>query len=159
MDVEPCRSPDLDVEDSFWEDLEGGKTVALLARGRSMLPLYPSGTRFLLRRAEPGDLAPGDLVLLRSGTRAVLHRLIGFTPGVPMRLLTKGDWLSDGDDPWPLGALCGKAVGVERPGWPRRRPGALGGPLALALARFSPALGRCLGILRRARGTERGPSR
>ena len=143
-------------DERFWSDLEAGREVFFRGSGRSMLPLFPSGTLFLLRRAEVGDLRPGDVILLKLGESVLLHRYLGRTRKEPPRLLTKGDWISEADKPSPPGALRGRAIGVVRRG--RIRPletcsVRLAGRM---LARLSPPFGRLLGVARRLLRSGRG---
>ncbi|RJO73231.1 MAG: hypothetical protein C4523_01815 [Myxococcales bacterium] len=148
----PTLPPEVYVDpaegERFWRELEDGREVTLRALGDSMRPVFPNGTIFIIRRAEPRDLQAGDIVLLRWGDRARLHRFIRwFDPGRHF-LVTKGDWLNGLDDPWPRAALCGRAVGYVDGGKIRRLDAPLPRLLGRGAALVSKPVGRALAVWR-----------
>ncbi len=127
----------------FWQELAKGEVLAFRARGRSMLPLYRSGTLFLIQRTEPTALRIGDLVLCKYGDDVRLHRLLGRTEDNPPKLFTKGDWLSEVDAPWTQDCVQGRAIAVQFRGRFISLQGALQNrmkPLSATLSLFSAPL-------------------
>lgn len=102
-----------DPPDGLWEACDKGQDVYLRAQGRSMRPLYPSGTLFLIKPLRPDDLRLGDLILIRTHDGAVLHRLLRHDRK-RRRLVTKGDMRPFCDPPWPYDALKGRVEALWR---------------------------------------------
>ena len=84
---------------------EGG--VELTVRGGSMEPGLAGGARVRVRRSRRP--LPGDVVVVRSGERLLVHRLLGAAPRKgAWRLLTRGD-AAPRPDPW---VDAGDVIGV-----------------------------------------------
>ena len=66
------------------------------------MPLYPSGTLFLLERYEGQKLVVGDLVLLEVNNTALLHRIINIQSPPGPTITTKGDANPYPEGPYPL---------------------------------------------------------
>lgn len=149
------------------EQLARGRPLRLVARGGSMRPWIPPGSRLLVRPAAAAALAVGDVVLgeLAPG-RLVVHRLL-VRPGPDGRpARTKGDRNPRADRPLASAELLGRVERVLRPDGAEAhllRPAwrALGWSVAL----LSPWLGLAVGLrralagVRIARGGRRGRAR
>jgi PqqD family protein of HPr-rel-A system len=90
-------------------------THIMMVTGNSMTPLLNSGDHIYYQECHLGEIAPGDLLVLRaeSGQLAV-HRFVKATIGESQadeRLLSQGDASVFKDNPWPHDALFGKVVG------------------------------------------------
>lgn len=132
-------------ERTFFDDLACGRDVWFRARGGSMRPCLRDGDLLLLVPRDYGQLRSGDLVLMKDGSRVVLHRLLARRAGW---ILTKGDTLEEPDAPWPEPAFHARAEArlehgrlrsLRSPGW--RVYGQL-------LARAAPLIGPGLKRLR-----------
>ncbi len=73
--MSPLRRPDL------WRELlarrlHSGESVVFIARGRSMRPLWPDGTRVTVCPLEGRRVRCGEVVLVRTLDHWVLHRVV-----------------------------------------------------------------------------------
>jgi len=76
--------------------LRGGVELTLVGRGRSMWPVIAPLDRVVARRA--GSPRRGDIVVLRTRGGIVTHRVVALLAD-PARLVTRGDWLDQDDEP------------------------------------------------------------
>jgi hypothetical protein len=99
--------------------LDSGERIAV--SGDCMAPAVPEGASLRVMPCRPGDLAPGDVVLVERGRAFCLHRLLG-TVGVGRgrRLLCKADRGRRPDPPAPLARLVGRLDEVVVDGVARR---------------------------------------
>jgi hypothetical protein len=79
-----------------------------------MLPTLGPNLRVTVKGVNPGELSPGDLVVVERSGGLLLHRYLGQAQGEtgPL-LLTKGDAVATLDPPSPLPQLLGKVMRVE----------------------------------------------
>lgn len=91
--------------------LAGGADLELVVVSDSMVPLLRTGDRVVVRPASSEDVHTGDLVLVQTPERYVLHRLIS------RRLWrTAGDALVWADPPLHPSSIAGRAVRIMRNG-------------------------------------------
>jgi len=116
---------------------EQGRRTVLPVQGFSMWPVLRPGDQVSIRHGgAPPEI--GDIVVIRSATRTVAHRVVACRADpAGWRLQTKGDSNPIPDRGW-VGAdrIVGVVEGVVRSGRPVRRAGISGG-LARLLARLS----------------------
>ncbi len=74
------------------------------AMGSSMLPAIAPGDILTFRTATPGELIPGQVVLMQGDGRLVAHRLLSHDQGL---LTTMGDSLRVPDAPFRITQLLG----------------------------------------------------
>ena len=74
------------------------------AMGSSMLPSIAAGDILTFRSVTPGQLVPGQIVLMQDGDRLVAHRLLYHAQGL---LTTMGDSLRVPDAPLSITQLLG----------------------------------------------------
>lgn len=99
--------------------LREGREAVIAPAGNSMLPFIRGGRdRVALRRCD--DAAPGDIVLVRTGGRHVLHRVIARDGE---RLTLMGDGNLRQTESCTRADLLGTAVEIIRPDGSRRKPG------------------------------------
>lgn len=94
--------------------------LRLRVNGSSMLPYIRPGSCVVVRRAAPGEMCPGEVVLARTPDGVRLHRLIEIQrPGTKTLWVTRGDNHEHLDPPLKAEHLLGVLAHVERQG-PRR---------------------------------------
>lgn len=95
--------------------LSSGLDARIEVTGASMRPLLRGGEIVTVERADPESLAPGELVLCRSGAgRLVLHRLVRVRgAGAQRRWWTRGDALMACDEPFAAGRVLGRVTRIE----------------------------------------------
>lgn len=134
-------------ESEFLNQLEEYGHVYFKAKGRSMLPFFPSGTIFFIKNVSFEQIAIGDIVLSMVDNDIILHRLI-FKNDQKRTYVTKGDFLEEPDLEFDENQLLGKAVAIIR----KNRTISLNGPLVslsgVVLARFSSKTSLIFKILR-----------
>ena len=83
-----------------------------------MRPTIRGGETVIAEPAAPGDIARGDIILFRRGTRLVAHRVMRIAAGEDgaPRFLTRGDAVAGPDLPAGAGDVLGRIVAVERKG-------------------------------------------
>lgn len=86
------------------ETLQRFGMLRFKAMGSSMLPAIAPGDLLTFRSATPGDLVPGQVVLMQDDGRLVAHRLLSYDQGL---LTTMGDPLRVPDAPLPAAHLLG----------------------------------------------------
>lgn len=106
-----------EIADLAAEVLARGHALRVRVRGQSMEPTLRSGDRVTLAPVDPGDLEPGDLVLVRQ-TRCLIHRVCRVDRSAHS-LTTRGDARASDDPPIDLQDVLGRVVRVERPWWKR----------------------------------------
>ncbi len=136
---------------SFLRELYEKGEVHFRGLGGSMRPFFGSGTVFVIRVCDPDELKRGDLVLMRYREEVCLHRFLGWSRKFPGKLVTKGDWFSEPDAPWPVSAVLGKVSEVIRNGESVRTDSLMYGLRARLIAKLSLPAGRIMGVLRRIR--------
>lgn len=121
--------------------LARGDEARLRARGQSMRPLLPDGTRLLLRSLSPGEpLHLGDVVLTRPGG-LVLHRVVALrSTDEGLWVVTRGDGRRTADPPLPRSAVLARVVEATLFGRPVRLDGLLGRAVGLFAVRLLPHL-------------------
>ncbi len=103
--TEPCSGDDPCARISLAQDtLQQFGRLRFRAMGSSMLPAIAPGDILTFRTATPGDLIPGQVVLMRGDGRLVAHRLLSHAQGL---LTTMGDSLRVPDAPFSLTQLLG----------------------------------------------------
>jgi hypothetical protein len=96
---EPCVRISL-AQDS----LQQSGRLRFRAMGSSMLPAIAPGDVLTFRIATPGEVIPGQVVLMQDNGRLVAHRLLSHAQGL---LTTMGDSLRAPDAPLPAACLLG----------------------------------------------------
>lgn len=121
--------------------LARGLPLRLTATGHSMWPTVRDGAHVDITPLGPERPGVGAIVLLDTGDRLVLHRVIALTEKGPV---TKGDALPHADGVAPWSAVLGRYLARETPLDPAlaalSRHG--GRPLAWLLTRLRVALAR-----------------
>ena len=103
--TEPCRGDDPCARLSLAQDtLQQFGRLRFRAMGSSMLPAIAPGDILTFRTATPGDLIPGQVVLVQGDGRLVAHRLLSHAQGL---LTTMGDSLRVPDAPLCITQLLG----------------------------------------------------
>jgi len=103
--TEPCSGDDPCARISLAQDtLQQFGRLRFRAMGSSMLPAIAPGDILTFRTATPGDLIPGQVVLMRGDGRLVAHRLLSHAQGL---LTTLGDSLRVADAPLRSDRLLG----------------------------------------------------
>ena len=88
-----------------------------VAWGSSMIPAVFPGDTLIVRSDTPASMCPGDVVLLARARRFYAHRLVNKTEEEgSMRLITRGDALSQDDPPFAQAEMLGRVAGVIRRG-------------------------------------------
>jgi len=97
------------------EVLRSGGTVRLKAWGTSMLPTLWPGDLLTIENANPAEIAPGEIVLLRRDHRFFVHRLAEkrMDQGA-VHWVTRGDAVGKKDPPAVESELLGRVSGIER---------------------------------------------
>ena len=95
-----------------------GYSVRFRARGESMHPTIRAGEAITVMPVAPSDLRIADVVLCRTETSVLAHRVVGRLKGVGARavFLVRGDACSDCDEPVAEDQILGRVVSVERSG-------------------------------------------
>lgn len=87
----------------------------LKAGGSSMRPAIWPGDRLVIQAADSTQISIGDVVAFRRGSAIVAHRVVAAADGAASsHLLTRGDRLSDVDEPIAPSALLGRVMVVRR---------------------------------------------
>ena len=103
--TEPCSGDDPCARISLAQDtLQQFGRLRFRAMGSSMLPAIAPGDILTFRTATPGDLVPGQVVLVQGDGRLVAHRLLSHAQGL---LTTMGDSLRVADAPLRSDRLLG----------------------------------------------------
>jgi hypothetical protein len=104
------------------ELLRSGETVCFRARGPSMWPAIPSGSRIEVEPCAAADLVVGQLAAFERERRVVVHRVEGVSA---LGVQFAGDSRKRGDGLIPCEKILGRARVVERRNlhwrWPRAR--------------------------------------
>jgi signal peptidase len=95
-----------DVADNFGE-------VRLRVTGASMVPAIWPGDILTVRRVDPEELRPGQIVLYRRQANLIAHRV---TRVVADHVVTRGDTLPVADAPASMDDVVGRVVSLERNG-------------------------------------------
>jgi len=152
MRLAPGEPPPAVAASLVREALRRGRTFRDHARGGSMRPFIPDGSRLDVRPCDAAGTNPGDVVLVvLPGDRLVAHRLL-----VPPRrgrpAVTRGDRAPGWDPPIPAEDIIGLVVAATPPGGGRRdlrRPGWR--LLGLVLALVGPWAGLLTAVRRPSR--------
>lgn len=109
-----------------------GRQHAIAVHGHSMWPTIRDGDRIWIAFGA-ADIEPGDVIVYRTGSRRIVHRVLALwgRPG-QRQLITQGDHSSRRDPSLEESQIVGRVVSVERSGRNRRL---LRGRVALLLAR------------------------
>ena len=94
--------------------------VRFRVTGASMMPSVWPDDIVEIRRCDPADLEPAQIVLYRRMGRLVVHRIIRVEPDF---LVTRGDAVSDEDSPIRKADVLGRVVRIQRRGrllYPKR---------------------------------------
>ncbi len=97
-------------------DLLGrGRACETRMRGKSMRPTVEDGDLVVLRKLDPDDLRPGDIVLfVTSDGYPVCHRVVRVSgAGEQRRVQTWGDAIPWPDLPVPMGSVLGRVESVK----------------------------------------------
>ena len=95
--------------------------VRLRVFGTSMAPAILPGDLVTVRRAHPGEISAGDVVLVSKSGRLFVHRVVGrravgpaqnASDGAP--LITRGDRLAHNDPQVSPDELLGRVISLER---------------------------------------------
>ncbi|MEY4549750.1 MAG: hypothetical protein RL685_5945 [Pseudomonadota bacterium] len=123
------------------ELLRSGRSVRFVARGASMWPSIPSGSRLEVQPCPASDLKVGDIAAFELGAQLVVHRV---TQVMPEGIRLQGDNRERSDGEIPADQVLGRATVVERRRlhlrWPRR--GELRRAARALLRRLVPRLSR-----------------
>lgn len=93
------------------ELLRSGQSVRFAARGSSMWPSIPSGSRLEVRACRAAELRVGDLAAFEQRGQLVVHRVTQVSPG-GVRL--QGDNRQRSDGHVPAEQVLGRARVLER---------------------------------------------
>ena len=85
----------------------------LKVTGASMLPAIWPGDMVTVRRYNPGELRPGQIVLYRREGTLTAHRIQQVSP---THLITRGDSVPACDPPVAAAGIVGQVVGILRDG-------------------------------------------
>ncbi|MCP3144282.1 GNAT family N-acetyltransferase [Pyxidicoccus xibeiensis] len=112
----PRKPPSTEVLLDVLESLPPGQRLWVRGAGRSLYPLLRSGDSVRVLRCGPGQLARGDVALMRRGRQLVAHVVVSTRPWRTAALLGS-------EDP-PGGVTLGRVVAVRRGQWvlPLPRP-------------------------------------
>ena len=91
--------------------------VRLRVFGTSMAPAILPGDLVLIRRAELGEVSPGEIVLFLQHGRLFVHRAVHRKAAGRAEepfLITRGDRLRHNDPPVSSRELLGRVVSIER---------------------------------------------
>gem|GEM_PF-3811688 len=99
------------ISDKFWQKLESGEEAYFKAQGRSMLPLFPSGTVFILKKVPSVNISTGDIVLAKQGHNTIIHRVVDIRKD-GKEIITKGDFLTENDQSFKPDQILAIAVAV-----------------------------------------------
>ncbi|MFO7898707.1 MAG: S24 family peptidase [Planctomycetota bacterium] len=122
------------------EILRAGHELRLPGTGSSMLPAIHPDSTLIIRPATGAEVRIGDIVVYRSGSELVAHRLVEKqwqAGGLVLR--TKGDTHRRFDPPLPADQVLGRVVATQRRGRPKRFDGPVGRMLGVLCARLLPA--------------------
>jgi len=87
---------------------------SLRVSGLCMEPLIPDGASVKITKCSTGDISPGDIILVSSGDKFILHRFLRlFNHNGSVMLLTKADRRRRPDCPRPANSLVGKVTAIE----------------------------------------------
>lgn len=97
--------------------LENRGRVALRVWGTSMLPWVRPGDIAIIRKADGGNARFGDVALLRSGDRLLVHRIVGKQGNAELpEYIAKGDAHRNADGVFCREQLLGRVVRIFRKG-------------------------------------------
>ncbi|MBN1660647.1 MAG: S24/S26 family peptidase [Anaerolineae bacterium] len=99
------------------KDLAGaGVSLRFQVRGESMWPFIRDGDIVEVVPASAAQLSVGDVVLCRSGTRLLVHRVIRCThdESQVLRFVTRGDSLRYAEPPHDESLLVGRVAALQR---------------------------------------------
>lgn len=103
------------------ELLRSGQSVPFIARGSSMWPSVPSGSRLEVQPCQAAELQVGELAAFEWQGQLVVHRV---TRSTPDGVLLQGDNRERSDGHVPAARVLGRARVIERRRlrlrWPRR---------------------------------------
>ncbi len=118
MPANPTTASRAAVLDLLREGAARGET-RLRVQGGCMSPRLAPGDVVTVRRAR--WLWPGDVVaFLASDDRLTVHRVLGYRPGRPWRLLTQADHAVLADSAVPLDRVVGRVVASPAVSWADR---------------------------------------
>jgi len=124
---------------SFFIDLLNQRqSVKIPVRGMSMFPFLLSGDVVLVRPVKDVDFKIGTIVVYKSGTNLVLHRLVGQNKPKGM-VYTRGDGLVHIDKPVNIADVVGVVAGIVESRWPLAKVAY--GPWAVVWAFIAPVTG------------------
>jgi len=99
----------------FVQALRSGIAVRLKAWGTSMAPAICPGDIITAERADPAEIAPGDILVLAPEARLVVHRLVRIVEfSAHSYLILRGDAMPQDDPPAHVSQLLGRVCGIER---------------------------------------------
>lgn len=99
--------------------LREGRDAVIIPKGSSMLPtIRGDRDRVTLHRQE--EVRDGDIVLVHTGGRYILHRVIA-VDGDALTLM--GDGNLQGTEHCTTQDVCGTVIEIQRPGGRARKPG------------------------------------
>lgn len=98
--------------EEFWQRLSAGEVVPFCASGQSMRPFLRSGTWVLLQQAPLSSLHVGDVVLMKIGDRATLHRIRQVHRTSESSIITRGDSYQRDDAPWQTSQYKARVMSV-----------------------------------------------
>lgn len=123
------------------ELLRSGQSVRFIARGASMWPSIPPGSRLEVRPCTVTELKVGELAAFERQSQLVVHRITALTLG---GVQLQGDNSDRSDGELPPDQVLGRATVLERRRlhlrWPR--PGELRRAARALLRRFVPRRSR-----------------
>jgi signal peptidase I len=96
-------------------EMLSGQPFRCHVTGDSMSPLFRTGDRVLVDPDPGAPLRAGDIVQVSYQGDVVTHRLM-VSPHMPENtfVITKGDRALAADQPYPVAAVTGRVVGVDR---------------------------------------------
>ena len=95
--------------------LESGLSVEIVARGRSMEPIIPDGTRLTLAPIAAHMVRVGDVIALRHGSNIRIHRIVSVWHTPEPVYIARGDSSGTIDPPRHAPDLFGRVVHVRTP--------------------------------------------
>ncbi len=107
--TQACRS------ELICDALRSSRKLHLKSIGFSMLPVIWPGDELVVEPVAGRGVAKGDIVLFRSGSRLVAHRVVASNSKNSM-VHTQGDALSQSDPPVPGAEIVGRVSFIVRDG-------------------------------------------
>lgn len=111
--------------------LRSGYAIRFRTPGHSMHPTIRDGETVTVEPTTALDVRRGDIVLYRTGNRAIAHRVVDVNA---KRFILRGDASREPDEPVEASQILGKVIMVEREGRARKLRG---DKLKRALYRFA----------------------